>query len=41
MRTWIRMHRTLAALLWTTLALAVTEAALVFYYLDSWLTLPL
>jgi hypothetical protein len=28
-------------LLWALLALAVGEVVLVFYYLDSWLTLPL
>jgi hypothetical protein len=41
MRSWIRRHRALALLLWTALALAVTEGLLVVYYLNSWFTLPL
>jgi hypothetical protein len=34
-------HSVLAKFLWALLALALSEAVLVFYYLDSWLTLPL
>jgi len=34
-------HSVLSKILWALLALAVSEAVLVFYYLDSWLTLPL
>ena len=34
-------HSVLTKLLWALLAIAVSEVALVFYYLDSWLTLPL
>lgn len=41
MRIWIRRHRLAAALLWSTLALAAAESALLVYYLNSWLTLPL
>jgi len=41
MRNWIRRHRVVAGLLWTALVLAATEGFLLFYYLDSWLTLPL
>lgn len=36
-----RRHPVFAKLLWALLALAVGEVVLVFYYLDSWLTLPL
>ena len=41
MRIGLRRHRVIAALLWAALALAATEGVLLFYYLDSWLTLPL
>jgi hypothetical protein len=41
MRAWIRHHRLAAILLASALGLIVTEGALVLYYLDSWLTLPL
>lgn len=41
MKTWLRTHRVISALIWSALALAATECALVLYYLNSWLTLPL
>jgi hypothetical protein len=41
MRIWFRKHRLIARLLWAALALAATESALLVYYLNSWLTLPL
>ena len=34
-------HSVFVKFLWALLALAVSEAVLVFYYLDSWLSLPL
>ena len=34
------MRRFLRTVLWTALALAGLETALVIYYLNSWLTLP-
>jgi hypothetical protein len=40
MRTWLRRHRIIATLLWAALALAATEGILVYYYLNSWVTLP-
>ena len=40
MRIWLRKHRIVGALLWTVLALALVEAALVYYYMDSWVSLP-
>jgi hypothetical protein len=40
MRLWLRRHRVVAALLWTAVALAAAEGALLLYYLDSWVTLP-
>jgi len=40
MSTWIRKHHFVAVLLWTVLALGATEGILLFYYLNSWLTLP-
>jgi len=41
MRNWLRKHPIIATLLWTALALAGLEGTLVYYYLNSWLTLPL
>jgi len=41
MRIWVRRHRMFAALLFATLALAGTAGALLFYSLNSLLTLPL
>jgi hypothetical protein len=40
MGAWFRKHSLITALLWIALALATIEGALVYYYLDSWLTLP-
>lgn len=39
MRSWLRRHRVVAALLFAVLALA-GAAGVFLYYLDSWLTLP-
>jgi hypothetical protein len=36
-----RHHSVFMKVLWALLALAVGQAVLVFYYLDSWLTMPL
>jgi hypothetical protein len=41
MRSWIHSHRVLAAAIGSGLALAATEAGLLLYYLNNWLTLPL
>jgi hypothetical protein len=41
MRVWVSRHRAPAILLATALGLVFTEGALLLYYLDSWLTLPL
>jgi len=41
MRAWLHRRRVAAILLAGALGLALTEGALVLYYLDSWLTLPL
>jgi hypothetical protein len=40
MRPWLHKHRVVTAVLWAALALATIEGILVFYYLDSWVTLP-
>jgi cytochrome bd-type quinol oxidase subunit 1 len=40
MRGWLRRHRVFATVLWTFVALAATEGALLLYYLNSWLTMP-
>ncbi len=40
MRTWLRRHRMVTALILAALTLAGT-AGLSLYYLDSWVTLPL
>jgi len=40
MRTWLRAHRIVARLLWTILTLAAVEGVLLYYYLNSWATLP-
>jgi hypothetical protein len=41
MLTWLRRHGVFSTLLWAVLALAAAESVLLFYYLSSWLTLPL
>jgi len=41
MRTWLHRHPVVAVLLWTALALLGIEGTLLYYYLNSWLTLPL
>jgi hypothetical protein len=41
MRIWFGRHRIVAAMVGTVAALAVIEAILLVYYLNSWLTLPL
>jgi hypothetical protein len=41
MRPWLHRHPVVAALLWTVLALLGIESTLLYYYLNSWLTLPL
>jgi hypothetical protein len=40
MRLWLRRHRIVATLLWAALALGAIECILLFYYLNSWVTLP-
>ncbi|MCU1235289.1 MAG: hypothetical protein JWP63_3256 [Candidatus Solibacter sp.] len=40
MHAWLRSHPVLTAVLWTALALAILESALLYYYLSSWITLP-
>jgi len=40
MHSWFRKHRAIAALLWAAVVLAATEAILLFYFLNSWLTMP-
>jgi hypothetical protein len=40
MSLWFRRHRIVATLLWAVLALATIECILLFYYLNSWVTLP-
>ena len=41
MRAWVQRHRLMAILVASAFGLALTEGALLLYYLDSWLTLPL
>ena len=40
MRSRLRRHRIIVALLWIALAVATTEGILLYYYLNSWMTLP-
>ncbi len=40
MQSRLRRHRIIATLLWTALALATVEGILLYYYLNSWMTLP-
>ena len=39
--TWIRRHPIASKLVGALLALAALEGGLMYYYLNSWLTLPL
>ncbi len=41
MRYWFRKRPLVATFLLTLLTLAAAEGILLFYYLSSWLTLPL
>jgi hypothetical protein len=40
MRRWLHRHRIVSALLWAALALGAIEFILLFYYLNSWVTMP-
>ena len=40
MRVWLRHHPIAAGLLWAALALGATECILLYYFLDSWVTMP-
>jgi hypothetical protein len=40
MRLWLRAHPIVTRLLGTVLALCAIECILLYYYLNSWVTLP-
>jgi hypothetical protein len=40
MRLWLHHHPIAAGLLWAALALGAIECILLYYFLDSWVTLP-
>ena len=40
MRLWRRRHPIAAGLLWAALALGAIECILLYYFLNSWMTLP-
>jgi hypothetical protein len=40
MRRWLHRHRIVRAVLWLALALGAIESILLFYYLNSWVTMP-
>jgi hypothetical protein len=40
MRLWFRAHPIFSGLLGTVLALGAIECILLYYYLNSWVTLP-
>lgn len=40
MKRFLRQHRFVKRMLWALLAVSALEGAMLFYYLDTWITLP-